>query len=166
MRHLADRARDLLGMASVGAAVAIAVAVLAGCAIPPAGVVRSVAWTVGDTGLTLAPPGDRGSVPLSSLDAYQRCIGGQASCAGGSPTAIELALAIDPGTNLIAPEGTVVWAIEWLDIECPRSSGGGVVEGSRPPAAPPGRCDEIAVVDATSGVYLFTQTGPHDPARP
>jgi len=151
----------------VGAAViVVAAAVIAGCAIPPAGVVRSVEWTVGDTGLTLAPPGDRGSVPLSSLDAYQRCIGGQASCSGGSPTAIELALAIDPGTNLIAPEGTVVWAIEWLDIECPRSSGGGAVEGPRPPAAPPGRCNQIAVVDANSGTFLFTQTGPYDLTRP
>lgn len=139
---------------------------LGGCAIPPSGNERAVAWTVADTGLTLAPPGDRASVRLSSLDAYQRCIGGQASCGDGSPTAIELALAVDPGTNLIARAGTVVWAIEWLDVPCPRGGGGGLVVGSGPPEASPGRCDEIAVVDANTGDFLFTQIGPHDPARP
>ena len=159
MRH----ATALLRVALVPA---IASAFVAGCAIPPPGAVRPVAWTVGDTGLTLAPPGDRAPVKLSSLDAYQRCIGGQASCVGGSPTAIELAVAIDPGTNMIDPGGAVVWAIEWLDITCPPSSGGGLVVGPRPPEASPGRCDEVALVDANSGTYLFTQIGPHDPARP
>jgi hypothetical protein len=147
------------------AVAAVTAVLLIGCVVPPSGNERSVAWTVGDTGLTLAPPGDRGNVRLSGLDAYARCLGG-ASCAGGSPTAIELAVAIDPGTNLIPPGGTVVWAIEWLDIVCPPSRGGGPVIGPQPPAAPPGRCDEIALVDATTGVFLFTQTAPHDPDRP
>ena len=136
-----------------------------GCVIPPQGIERSVPWRVLDTGLTLAPPGEAPAVRLSSLDAYQRCIGGQASCGDGSPTAIELALATDPGTNLIDPAGTLVWAIEWLDVTCPPSSGGPVV-GVQPPPEPPGHCDEIAIVDANSGTYLFTQTGPHDPRRP
>jgi hypothetical protein len=149
---------------AVALATGLAVLII-GCSIPPSGTQRTVDWTVGDTGLTLAPPGERGNVRLSSLDAYQRCFGG-ASCSSGSPTAIELVMAIDPGTSLIPPGGTVAWAIEWLDIECPPSTGGPVVEGSRPPAPPPGRCDEIAIVDANSGVYLFTQIGPHDPARP
>ncbi len=158
MRRAAGPAR------SIALATGLA-ALIVGCGVPPAAVKRTVAWTVGETGLTLAPPGDRANVRLSGLDAYQRCFGG-ASCAGGSPTAIELVMAIDPGTSLIPPGGTVAWAIEWLDIECPPSSGGPFVEGSRPPAPPPGRCDQIAIVDANSGVYLFTQIGPHDPTRP
>ena len=148
-------------------ALALCVGVLAvGCAIPPHGVARTVPWTVGDTGLTLAPPVGQADVALSSLDAYQRCIGGQASCGDGSPTAIELALATDPGTSLIDPAGTLVWAIEWIGVTCPPSRGGGPAAGSQPPPPAPGRCDVIAVVDATSGVYLFTQIGPHDPRRP
>jgi hypothetical protein len=138
---------------------------VAACAIPPSGHERSIAWTVVETGLTLASPGDRANVRLSSLDAYQRCIGGQAACGDGSPTAIELALATDPGTNLIDPAGTVVWAIEWLDVTCPAARGGGPAVGPQAPPVPPGRCDEIAIIDADSGTYLFTQTGPHDPAR-
>jgi len=147
------------------ARLAVIAALVVGCGIPPPGTERSIAWTVGDTNLTLAPPGERGNARLSSLDAYQRCLGG-ASCASGSPTAIELAIAIDPGTNIIPPDGTVVWAIEWLDIVCPPSSGGGPVVGPAPPAADPGRCDEIALIDATTGVFLYTLTAPHDPARP
>jgi hypothetical protein len=146
--------------------VAAALALVAGCAIPPSGVERSVAWTVGDTGLTLAPPGALANVRLASLDAYQRCIGGQVECGDGAPTAIELALATDPGTNMIPAAGAVVWAIEWIDVTCPPSSGGGPIVGPQPPQPPPGRCDMIALVDANTGSALFTQTGPHDPGRP
>ena len=158
MRRRAASTRSMAGLAVIAG-------LIVGCGIPPSGTARTVAWTVGDTNLTLAPPGGRGNMRLSSLDAYQRCLGG-ASCASGSPTAIELAVAIDPGTNIIPPEGTLVWAIEWLDIVCPPSRGGGPVVGPAPPPADPGRCDEIALVDASTGVFLFTQTAPHDPNRP
>ena len=62
---------------------------------------------------------------------------------------------------------TLVWAFSWRNITCPASSGGGV--SSHPPApidvgpsgtAEPTVCDEVAFVDATSGVFLFTYTGP------
>jgi hypothetical protein len=154
-------------MIAVGLSLA---AMTTACGIPPRGVVRTVAWAVDDTGLALLPPpGGLAAARLSSIDAYARCLPGQASCGSGPPTAIELALAIDPGTNLIPPAGTLVWAIEWLDIVCPPSSGGPAVEAPSPPIATVSagtRCDEIAVVDAATGTFLFTQTAGHDAARP
>jgi len=136
--------------------VAFAFAALVGACAPPSGTVRTTEWHVGETTLTLRPPGDR-QPALSSFGAYQRCLfsGG---CGRGAPTVIELAVVIDPGTNIIAPEGTLCWALEWLDVVCPPSRGPGA-------GGPPGRCDVIGVVDATSGVFLFEQSGPHDPAR-
>jgi hypothetical protein len=115
------------------------------------------------------------AVPTWRRDAaYNVCRIGVAACAAGDPTAIQLALATDTGSGQLDANGnlqltldhTLVWAITWLSIPCSASRGGPPVEPSPSgsetpvPAVQP-LCDEIAFVDAASGRYFFTYTGPH-----
>jgi len=138
----------------------------AGCATPPAGVARTEVWSIPDTGMTLAPPGAV-SPTISSAAAYAQCLTGAAGCASGPPTRIELTMVTDTGTNMIDPDGSVVWAIEWIAIPCPLGRGGGLhIPGSSEPTptpqpTPQPLCDEIALVDARSGSFVYTYTGPH-----
>ena len=127
-----------------------------------------------DTGITLTPPGDL--VPSISSDAaYATCLTGVADCAASSPTAIQLALATDTGSGQLDANGnlqltlnkTLVWAISWRGISCPPHSGGPALHtsmssGSGTPAATAqALCDEVAFIDAGSGKFYFTTTGPH-----
>ena len=144
-----------------------------GC-IAPGGAPLASEWTMADTGITLSSPGD--AVPSVSSDAaYAQCLTGAAACDHSSPTSIQLALATDPGSGQLDANGnlrltldnTLVWAITWLGIPCPPSSGGPYRESAIPstlnsPAATPRLlCDEVAFVDARSGTFYFTVTGPH-----
>jgi hypothetical protein len=78
------------------------------------------------------------------------------------------------GTFKQSLNDTLVWAFSWRNITCPPNAGGAFVPGDTGPSgtAPvprssepsgtnaPTICDEVAFVDATSGVFLITYTGP------
>jgi hypothetical protein len=120
-------------------------------------------------GITLAPPTVR-VASVSATVAYDLCRTGVADCPDGQPTSAELASMTDAsyGTNSAGGtfrqllNGTLVWVFSWRNITCPRSSGGAFVPASSRPSgtAAPTICDEVAFVDATSGVFLITYTGP------
>jgi hypothetical protein len=106
--------------------------------------------------ISLAPPNGRiASVPATV--AYDLCRTGVAACPDGQPTSAELASMTDASYDT-----TLVWAFSWRNITCPPSSGGAFVPGNSQPSASaaPTICDEVALVDATSGVFLITYTGP------
>jgi len=129
----------------------------------------AMARTYPTASITLAPPNGRiASVPATV--AYDLCRNGVAACPDGQPTSAELASMTDvsygttqaDGTFMQPLNDTLVWAFSWRNITCPRSSGGAFVPGSSRPSgtAAPTICDEVAFVDATSGVFLITYTGP------
>ena len=119
--------------------------------------------------ITLAPP----KVQVASVAAavaYDLCRTGVAACPDGQPTSAELASMTDVSYGTTQADGTfrqplndaLVWAFSWRNIACPPSSGGAFVPASSRPSgkAAPTICDEVAFVDATSGGFLFTYTGP------
>jgi hypothetical protein len=142
---------------------------LTGCAAPGASSGRA-ALSVADqplakertyptASITLAPPNGRiASVPATV--AYDLCRTGVAACPDGQPTSAELASMTEASYGT-----TLVWAFSWRNITCPPSSGGAFVPGNSQPSgtAAPTICDEVAFVDATSGVFLITYTGPPAP---
>jgi hypothetical protein len=155
------------------ATVALSLLVI-GCMAPRATPLASD-WKMVDTGITLSPPGDLVAT-ISGDAAYVRCLTGLAACAPSVPTAIELALATDTGSGQLDANGnlqltlnkTLVWAIRWLEIPCPPRSGGGPILSTSSPSAPSAPvataqplCDEVAFIDAGSGQFYFTETGPH-----
>jgi hypothetical protein len=118
-------------------------------------------------GLTLSPPGN--AVPKVTGDAaYELCLTGVAACLPGRPTAIELALATDTAYGTVSSAGTLtltltntlVWAISWIGSDECVFSGGGV--GPRP-SAPPTQplCDQVALVNATTGDFIFSASEAH-----
>jgi hypothetical protein len=119
--------------------------------------------------ITLAPP----KVQVASVRAtaaYDLCRTGVAACPDGQPTSAELASMTDASYGTTQADrtfrqplnGTLVWAFSWRNITCPPSSGGALVPGNSGPkgTSAPTICDEVAFVDATSGAFLFTYTGP------
>ena len=164
-------------LALVGIILAL-VLVPIGCAAPP-GTPLGAEWKMSDTGITLSPPGN--AVPTISSDAaYTVCLTGAAACGPGSPTAIQLALATDTGSGELDSSGTLqltlnntlVWAISWLGIPCPPNNGvpaigGGGLVSVTPSPSGSSNADPtvgplcVAFVDARSGTFYFTETGPH-----
>ncbi len=145
-----------------------------GSVAPTQGTTLSVEWKIADSGITLSPPNN--AVPtISSDSAYKLCLSGVAACDPGNPTKIQLALATDTGSGQLDPSGNLiplmnnrlVWAISWLGIRCPPSSGGALVVTpsslgtTTPVATTQPLCDTVAFVDAHSGAFIFTYTGPH-----
>jgi len=151
---------------------------LTGCAAPRVGSGRAALFVPDEplakariypgAGITLAPPNGRiASVPATV--AYDLCRTGVAACADGQPTSAELASMTDASYG-----NTLVWAFSWRNITCPPNAGGAFVPGNTGPSgsaslprssepsgtAAPTICDEVAFVDATSGVFLITYTGP------
>jgi len=132
------------------------------------------ARTYPTAGITLAQPTVR-VASVSATVAYDLCRTGVADCPDGQPTSAELASITDAshGTNSAGGtfrqllNGTLVWVFSWRNITCPRSSGGGVsthasasIDAGPSGTAEPTICDEVAFVDATTGGFLFTYTGP------
>lgn len=133
--------------------------------------VLSVTRTYSSAGITLAPPNGR-APSVTAAAAYDLCRSGVADCPDGQPTNAELASMTDSsygtqtnGTLQRTLTDTLVWALSWRNITCPRSSGGAFVPGASRPSAPAVStiCDEVAFVDATSGAFLITYTGPAAP---
>ncbi len=144
-----------------------------GSGAPTQGTALSAEWKIADSGITLTPPGNAAPT-ISSDSAYGLCLSGVAACGPGNPTAVQLALATDTGSGQPDPSGKLirlmdnrlVWAISWLGIRCPPSSGGAYVRPSpsstnTPVATTQPLCDQVAFVDAHSGAFIFTYTGPH-----
>jgi hypothetical protein len=148
------------------------VLVVMGCVAQ--GTALSVEWKIADSGITLFPP-NNAAPTISSDSAYKLCLSGVAACDPGNPTKIQLALATDTGSGQLDPSGNLiplmnnrlVWAISWLGIRCPPSSGGALVVTpsplgtTTPVATTQPLCDTVAFVDAHSGAFIFTYTGPH-----
>lgn len=130
---------------------------------PPRGTTVTAVFTIPGTRMTLSPPGD--AVPAISSDAaYQLCLTpGGASCNPSLPTSIQLARITDTGSTLVKP-GTLVWAMGWVGILCPRGGGGPPNPGASP-APPPSPeqapCDVYNFIDAHSGKFIFGYQGPH-----
>lgn len=130
---------------------------------PPRGTTVTAAFTIPGTRITLSPPGD--AVPAISSDAaYQLCLTpGGASCNPSLPTSIQLALITDTGSSLVKP-GTLVWAIGWVGILCPRGGGAAPPPGASPfplPSPEYAPCDVYSFIDAHSGKSIFGYRGPH-----
>jgi hypothetical protein len=116
------------------------------------------------TGVVLSPPGQSVAV-VASADAFKLCSTGVADCDSSTPNEIDLAIADDPNFGTAGADGsikrrldrTLVWAIVWRAIDCPR--GGGALTGAtRAPeqSGPPPHCDKIAIVDAKTGAFVYT----------
>ena len=152
---------------------------LTGCVAPGASSGRAAlsvpdqslakARTYPTASIKLAPPNGRiASVPATV--GYDLCRTGVAACPDGQPTSAELASMTDVSYGTTQADGTfrqplndtLVWAFSWRNITCPPSSGGAFVPGNSRPSgtAAPTTCDEVAFVDATTGGFLFTYTGP------
>jgi hypothetical protein len=161
----------LVGCAASGATGAPATGgVRAALAVPDQRLAK--ARTYPTAGIMLAPPiGWTASVTASA--AYDLCRTGVAGCPDGQPTSVELAAMTDVSYGATGADGklrqpvkdTLVWALSWRNIACPPSSGGAFVPGATRPsgATAPTVCDEVSFVDATSGVFLITYTGPAAP---
>jgi hypothetical protein len=113
------------------------VLLLIGCEVgvgPITGSPLAAVWTIPDTGITLSPPGTM--VPIVSADrAYDLCRTHVAECDPGAPTAVQLALMTDTGSNMVAND-TLVWVFSWLGSDGCSSSGGGN-PAPNTPAVPP-----------------------------
>lgn len=96
--------------------------------------------------------------------AYELCTNGVADCPGSAPPIAELALVTDSQYGQIDSSGAVslpmqrrlAWVFTWEAIGCPRRL------GPRPPSAAPsaGPCDWVVLIDAATGDYLLTYSGP------
>jgi hypothetical protein len=155
------------------AACVVLALVIASISCAPVAASRLTAeWRIRDTGISMSVPGPE-TPAISSDRAFDQCRIGAGACGPGDPTAIQLALATDTGSGQLDGQGklrllldkTLVWAISWLGIPCPPHSGGPAAVRSEPVeppiATPQPLCDEIAFVDAQSGTFYFTYTGPH-----
>jgi hypothetical protein len=179
---MARRASSVLA-AALGLLVGLAGCVAPGSTVAPGASGGRAALSVPDqplakartyptASITLAPPDGRvASVPAEV--AYDLCRTGVADCPDGQPTSAELASITDTrdgtsqadGTLMQPLDDTLVWAFSWRNITCPPSSGGAFMPASSRPfgTAAATICDEVAFVDATSGGFLFTYTGPPAP---
>jgi hypothetical protein len=175
-----DRRASFVLAAALSLLVGLTGCVAPGSTVAPGASSGRVALSVADqplakartyptAGITLAPP----KVQVASVAAavaYDLCRTGVADCPDGQPTSAELASMTDTSYGTTQPDGTfrqplndtLVWAFSWRNITCPPSSGGAFVPASSRPSgtAAPTICDEVAFVDATSGGFLFTYTGP------
>jgi hypothetical protein len=125
--------------------------------------------TLGNSGVTLTPPGVMGAT-VDGSKAYDVCTSHKAPCPDSSPTAVRLGIANDEGPATLDASGRLnltmkdrlVWAITWSDIEC-RLRGGAFVDasGSPAPAPMPKSCDTVAFVDAGTGEFLYEVTFAH-----
>jgi hypothetical protein len=120
------------------------------------------ARTYPTAGITLAPP-DGSTASVTASAAYDLCRTGVADCPDGQPTSVELAAMTDVSYGTTG--AALVWALSWRNIACPPSSGGAFVPGATRPsgATAPTVCDEVSFIDATSGLFLITYTGPAAP---
>lgn len=139
----------------------------ASLAAMPTATVVTTTRTLGDPHITLSPPGS--VVPeISSDAAYKLCLNGVADCFPEPPTAIELARVTDTaygttssaGKTTLTLTNTLVWAISWIgSSECVSSGGAPGPRPSAPPVQP--LCDRVALVNATTGQYIFTVSYAH-----
>jgi hypothetical protein len=161
----------LVGCVSPGAmGPSAASGVRAALSVPDQALAKARAYPT--AGITLGPPNGR-TASVSASFAYDLCRTGVADCPDGQPTSAELAAMTDMSYGTAGANGTLqqplnntlVWAFSWRNITCPASSGGAFVPGaSRPSSAPLATvCDEVAFINATSGVFLITYTGPAAP---
>jgi hypothetical protein len=133
----------------------------------PTATAVTVARTLGDPHITLAPPGN--IVPKISSDAaYELCLNGAAACFAEPPTTIELALVTDSAYGTTSSSGkltltlqnTLVWAISWIGSSQCQFVGGGPGPSPSTPAVQP-LCDRVAFVNATTGQYIFSVSYAH-----
>jgi hypothetical protein len=155
---------------SMGSVLLLVAACVAGPGgVPPAGRALPAPWTPKDSRITLRPPGPA-TTALKAVDAYALCKSGVADCDPSNPTEIDLAAATDPdfgtadakGNFQQRLRGTLVWAIVWKGINCPPSAGGPLVDPSAEASAASGMCDKLALIDATSGEFLYSYLFPHE----
>lgn len=119
----------------------------------------SAARTIPDTGITLSPPGTM--TPAVSADrAYDLCRTHVADCDTGAPTAVELALMTDTGSNMVAKD-TLVWMFSWLRSDRCLFSGGGNPAPNTPAITPKPICDKFAFIDARTDAFYFTDAVLH-----
>lgn len=118
--------------------------------------------------IRLAPP-PANAVPLaSSASAYATCASGAAPCQGigGSPT---IALASfsddaygDNGRQPFVPtyQNVLAWVMTWQGLSCPEHGPAPVAGQSKPPSVTPTNCVLVVFVDAMTGHYLLSFSGP------
>jgi hypothetical protein len=150
--------------------------VFAGCSsgagAPPAAQNLAVPWSPKDSGISFAVPPATAKAAISDRDAYALCLKGAADCDPSTPTEISLALVTDPGfettdasgKSLASLSNTLVWTIRWNGIACPPSAGGAHTLATPTLATPeiPPLCDKFALVDATSGAFIYSYVYPHE----
>jgi hypothetical protein len=130
-------------------------------------------WKVSDY-ITFVSSRQRRPYDLQRRHVQKLCLSGVADCNPDTPTEVQLALATDTqyaqadsnGNLTLLVHNTLVWAISWLGIPCPRGNGGPVVTPSTAGAdatmAPTQTlCDKVAFVDARSGKFIYTYLLPH-----
>lgn len=126
---------------------------------PISGSPLSAVRTIPDTGITLSPPGTM--TPTVSADrAYDLCRTHVADCDPGAPTAVELAVMTDTGSNMVAND-TLVWVFSWLGSGGCVFSGGGNPAPNTPAVTPKPICDKFAFIDARTDSFYFTNENAH-----
>lgn len=112
-----------------------------------------------DAGITLSPPGSM-SPSVSADRAYDLCRTHVADCDSGVPSAIELALMTDTGSNMVEPN-SLVWVFSWLGSSGCFFSGGGNPAPNTPAVTSKPTCDKVAFIDARTNTFYFTNEVQH-----
>jgi hypothetical protein len=115
----------------------------------------------------LDPPGPTLQPVLSAAAAYGLCAtANNAECETSPGPTITFALATSDIGGQVQADGSVksrltrtpAWILYWSGITCYRVSGGGLAPGQDQSATSgPKPCTKVAVIDATTGTYLYTE---------
>jgi hypothetical protein len=141
---------------------------------PPAGFLAAVSQ--GRQATTVADFANAGlrldAVPLnlqpavSAASAYAQCATNPAAkCDSDHAPTMTFALATSDVGGQVQADGSVkralnqtpTWVLYWSDLTCYAISGGPIGPGSTPAPSTPQPCTKVAVVDATTGAYLWTE---------
>jgi hypothetical protein len=96
---------------------------------------------------------------VTAAKAYAACTGPAALCPRDAAPTVTLAYATSINGKPL--HQTLVWALTWKGLPCPPSAGQEIDDRlfSLSPEPTPVSCRQLMLVDATSGAYLFTETG-------
>ena len=115
----------------------------------------------------LDPPGSSVEPVVSATAAYNTCAtAGNARCDQDHAPTITFALATSEVGGSLRTDGSVkrrlnatpAWILYWSGLSCYPVSGGPAMAGQDPAATEgPKPCTKVAVIDATTGAYLWTE---------